>query len=341
MKVSVIVAAYNAEKYLRETLDSLFCQSMKDYEVIVVDDGSADGTGEILAEYGRNYPALRVIRQENKGPSAARNTGLAAASGEYVYFFDADDILEPDALDALCGRAAERKADLVIARYDIFDRFRAYPVHELDCLVREKKIGKYDPRILWTFSLCNKLFRREIIEAFSLCFPPVSYSEDGAFLMEYVYRCRRITGLDKVVFHYRRAGGGENASITASPSPEKIRDYIEAHRRIEASMMESFRRDFSVDIRGYRNELIRKEIHILLNQFYARFWGMEEETASLLADEIEKKLAALDMKDISLLQNDHPEFSLERLPRGRAEALRQARFTAVLYGEPGQEDFRP
>ena len=75
MKISVIVAAYNAEKYLEETLDSLLHQSMKDYEVIVVNDGSADHTADILNDYENRYPIMKVIHQKNGGPSSARNAG--------------------------------------------------------------------------------------------------------------------------------------------------------------------------------------------------------------------------------------------------------------------------
>lgn len=205
MKISVIVAAYNAEKYVEETLESLLHQSMDEYEVIVVNDGSSDGTLDILRKYEAENPILRVIDQENGGPSAARNAGLDVAKGEYVYFFDADDILELDALSSLYGCAVRMKADLVIAKYDIFNRFRTFPVNGINDLVETKRIKKYDPRILWTFSLCNKLFRRGLIEEYSLRLPPISYSEDGAFLMEYIYHTKRITGLDKVVFQIGRA----------------------------------------------------------------------------------------------------------------------------------------
>ncbi len=84
MKISVIVAAYNAEKYVEETLESLLHQSMDEYEVIVVNDGSSDGTLDILRKYEAENPILRVIDQENGGPSAARNAGLDVAKGEYV-----------------------------------------------------------------------------------------------------------------------------------------------------------------------------------------------------------------------------------------------------------------
>ena len=94
-KISVIIAAYNAEEYLSETMDSIFLQTMdnSDYEVIVVNDGSSDNTLSILNSYKANYSNLTIIDKENGGPSSARNAGLDIAQGEYVFFFDSDDLL--------------------------------------------------------------------------------------------------------------------------------------------------------------------------------------------------------------------------------------------------------
>ena len=346
MKVSVIVAAYNAEKYVTETLESIGGQTLDDYEIIAVNDGSTDGTLGILREYEKRFDNMTVIDKENGGPSSARNAGLDVAKGEFVYFFDADDLLELDALEELYECARTRRADLVIAKYDIFNRFKTFPVNGINDLVEMKKIDKYDPQILWTFSLCNKLFRRSIIEKYNLRLPPISYSEDGAFLMRYVYRCSRITGLDKVIFHYRRMFDGKAESITASVSSWKIRDYIEAHRLITEAAEESIRNDYpqygSIEevkdhedsIHKYLNEINRKELQILLDQFYAKFWTLEKDTVAHLVREMNDKLAALDMRDLSMLADVHPEFALSRLAVEDDDMLRQAWFTVALYGVP-------
>ena len=350
MKVSVIVAAYNAEKYVTETLESIANQSIDDYEIIVVNDGSTDRTIDILREYESRYANMTVIDKENGGPSSARNCGLDIAKGDYVYFFDADDVLEIDALEKLYDRAQEKRADLVIAKYDIFNRFKTFPVNGINDLVKMDKIGKYEPQILWTFSLCNKLFRRSIIEKYDLRLPPISYSEDGAFLMRYVYRTSRITGLDKVIFHYRRMYDGEAESITASISPWKIRDYIEAHRLITETAEESILIDFpqyatieevkenNDDIHKYLNEINRKELQILLDQFYAKFWTLSKDTVRHLVDEMNHKLSTLDMRDISLLRDSHPEFCLDHLGVLDEEVLENAWFTIALYGEKDQKE---
>ena len=177
-KISVIIAAYNAEEYLSETMDSIFLQTMdnSEYEVIVINDGSSDNTLSILNSYKKNYPNLIIIDKENGGPSSARNAGLDIAQGEYVFFFDADDLLEPEALSTMYDTISEKHSDLLIGKYDIFNRHTTIEIHNLDDLIELEEIDKYNTDILWTFSLSNKLFRRSLIEKYHLRLPPISYS---------------------------------------------------------------------------------------------------------------------------------------------------------------------
>ena len=188
MKVSVIIAAYNAEKYLVETLQSVVNQTLDDYEIITINDGSKDGTLDILKEYEKEYPNFTVISKENGGVSAARNDGLNVAQGKYVYFYDADDILELEALEKMYEAAENNKAELVIAGYDMFDQYKTTEVKELNSLLELEKIDKYDTDILKTFSLTNKLFRRDIIEKYaksknvSLTFADTALPTENGFI---------------------------------------------------------------------------------------------------------------------------------------------------------------
>lgn len=349
MKISVIIAAYNAERYLEETLNSIVHQTLDDYEIIVVDDGSLDRTGEISDRYAKTFPAFTVIHQKNGGPSAARNAGLDIAKGKYIYFFDADDILENDALECLYETAEVNQADLIIAKYDIFNHYKTFRVTNINDLVQQDDISRYDTDILWTFSLCNKLFKRELIEKYHFRLPAVSYSEDGAFLMNYVYHAEKISGLDKVIFHYRRMYEGDDSSITASVSPEKIRDYVTAHQMILDDARESIVRDFgeygdlekitaeNIELHNYLNEIIYKELQILLNQFYTKFWTLEESVIELIGQEVREKLSLLDMRTVSRLTDIHPELSMFHFPTKHQEALDHPFFAAVLYGEKNNE----
>lgn len=111
--ISVIIPVYNVEKYLAECVESVLNQSYTDYEVILVDDGTTDSSGRMCDEYARKDPRIRVIHRPNGGLSAARNTGLDVARGEYVYFLDSDDYIEPCALEHLAAKAEQEQADVV------------------------------------------------------------------------------------------------------------------------------------------------------------------------------------------------------------------------------------
>ena len=98
-KFSVVMPVYNVEKYLRNSIQSILNQTISDYELILVDDGSPDNCPKICDEYAVQYPQVRVVHQKNAGLSSARNAGFAIAKGEFVYFPDSDDIIHPDTLD--------------------------------------------------------------------------------------------------------------------------------------------------------------------------------------------------------------------------------------------------
>lgn len=117
-EISVIVPAYNAEKYLENTLKSILNQSFSDFEVILVDDGSVDKTPDIMAAYAAKDKRIKVICQKNGGVGAARNTGMDAAAGKYFYFADADDILHPQILEFLYQSCEKEQADFACCNFE-------------------------------------------------------------------------------------------------------------------------------------------------------------------------------------------------------------------------------
>ena len=350
MKVSVIIAAYNAEKYIAETLESIINQTLDDFEVIVTNDGSTDSTLDILEAYQQKFANFHIIDKENGGPSEARNVALDIAQGEFIYFIDADDVAELDSLEKLYDRAKSQDADLVIAKYDIFDRYNVQQIKNIDSITEADEVERYDRTILWTFALWNKLFKRDLIEENHLRFPPVNYSEDGVFVMSYVFMAKKITGLDYVVLHYRRMYDGVPESITASVSPRKIMDYIEAHHRILKVTEDSFMRDYpgydsfkalkkaNPEILSYFNEIIHKEIQILLNQFYSKFWTLDEDTIQLITNEIDLRMSDLSASGFTAIQNKHTDVPLVNLPKTYQQCLDAARFSAALYGTAADEE---
>lgn len=113
MKVSIVLPVYNVEKYLVECIESAINQTLNDIEIVAVNDGSTDNSLQILKEYEKQYDFIKVVSQENKGVSSARNTGLKEATGEYVYFLDSDDYIELDSMEYCYNVASKNDLDVV------------------------------------------------------------------------------------------------------------------------------------------------------------------------------------------------------------------------------------
>lgn len=136
-KISIVIPVYNVEKYLRTCLDSVVNQTFKDIEIVIVNDGSKDGSLDILKEYESRYPKLiTVYSTENRGVSHARNYGIARSHGEYLLFVDSDDYIEPDMCEKLYEKASKDNNDIVICKYyDIYQ-------NETTGLITRKKVKR-------------------------------------------------------------------------------------------------------------------------------------------------------------------------------------------------------
>lgn len=213
--VSVIIPVYNVEKYLRECLDSVVNQTLKDIEIICVDDGSTDGSAAILAEYAANDSRVKVLTQSNSGAGAARNRGLDAATGEYLFFFDPDDYAATTMLEKLVGRADATNADVVLAgRWTLDDATGrisefVWPFPRLTALG-----DTFPPEAAKTLvtdvgtAPWNKLFRRSFIVDVKIRFQEVRRANDVAFVCTALYAASRlaVASVSEYVFRRGRAG---------------------------------------------------------------------------------------------------------------------------------------
>ena len=203
-KVTVIIPAYNAEKYLDRCLDSFAGQTLSDIEVIVVDDGSTDATGRLADVFAQKDSRFQVIHQENKGVAAARQAGLDHASGEYVIHADSDDWVDPEMLAELVAVAENNDSDMVICDVSI--------IHPGGFV--EYRLGKPDPidpvsvfgQMFFDLysSLCNKLIRYSCIRDNGVNFMEgVNISEDRLFLLRLLSCCNiRVSYVNKAFYHY-------------------------------------------------------------------------------------------------------------------------------------------
>lgn len=176
--VSVIIPVYNTEEYLRKCLDSILAQRYKDFEIIVVDDGSTDHSPEILQEYERRTPdIIHVYSQENRGQSNARNHALQYAKGEYVAFLDSDDYLAEDYLDVLVRAAESNQSDMVCS-----GEYRLKEDGEIVSNIRYKT-DKHGNCALRRLNFSGKIYRRDFLEKHHMRFAEGKIYEDNPFNM--------------------------------------------------------------------------------------------------------------------------------------------------------------
>ena len=225
--LSFIVPVYNVEKYLEECLDSLLEQDIphEEYEIICVNDGSTDGSLEILRRYEEKYPNIRVIDQENGGLSAARNVGLVHAKGEYIWFVDSDDLVQNNCLLELQRISVKEKCDRInFGTYEFYDT-----LSQEECKQAKDHLMRANT-YLYNVVVWNNLFRLSNLQNTGLKFryPETRHSEDGIFMFEYMLTKPSEVIIDKVCYYYRR----RPQSLTTSSSLESHRGKIRSYRII-------------------------------------------------------------------------------------------------------------
>lgn len=226
--ISVIIPVYNVEKYLRKTLSSVAKQTMKNFEVIMIDDGSTDSSLEIANEFCEKYDNFRLINLENGGVSKARNAGIDASKGEYIAFIDSDDFVSQDFLELLYKSAKSSDADVVCCNYlfyfspsgkifpEIFNvRSGIYSGKKLlNTLIKDFRMHYY----VW-----NKLWKRTLFTENNIRFPEMFF-EDIVLSSQLFYYADKVVVINKSLYYYVRHRGSMMTCIGA----DKFNDYIKS-----------------------------------------------------------------------------------------------------------------
>ncbi len=212
-KISVIIPVYNVEKYLRECLDSVINQTLKDIEIICVNDGSTDNSLEILKEYEKQDSRIKIIDKKNEGAAAARNLGLKSATGDYVIFFDSDDYMEFMALEKLYQNITDNNADISICKsYEFYDGDEEKQITEYaikNNLLDNKTVFSPQEVSKYIFQFCvgwpwDKLYRREFVLKNGLTFQNLHHSNDTRFVLLSLACADKISITEDCLVNHRR-----------------------------------------------------------------------------------------------------------------------------------------
>lgn len=226
MFLSIIVPVYNAERYLPECLGSLLRQDIprEDYEILCVNDGSRDGSLEILRRFAREAGNVTVIDKENGGVTTARNAGLAAARGDYIWFVDADDFLKENILGALRQKIREEDCDrLIVGGYQFEDTWTEREQALSDQGQLPDNVPWYDA-VVW-----RSLLRRNFLKEHDLTFryPGLTHGEDGLFMYECGLYAPKTARIPQALYFYRVHSGSAETNFTAPNQRKKLNSYLQ------------------------------------------------------------------------------------------------------------------
>ncbi|MBO4654863.1 MAG: glycosyltransferase family 2 protein [Bacteroidales bacterium] len=276
--ISIIVPVYKVEQYLRRCLDSIQNQTFTDWECILIDDGSPDNSGSICDEYAQKDKRFRVIHQENKGVSAARNAGLNVARGEWISFVDSDDYLYPDALKDLFG--AIQPECLVVSGIQFSDgqKKQTYTSHTADVNEYVSKLFQ-DSDLGYLGYLFPKLYDASIIKEKNIRFDEaISYNEDRLFVLQYVLNCKNVIFSNGIAYNYNQRNDSAMGIVRNSYNPRMITELIAFEKMLEILLVRDRKNSFwcsrcAYFASGYlihkaTNKLDIKAINDYKKQFY-------------------------------------------------------------------------
>lgn len=289
MKLSIIVPVYNVADYLAKCLDSLLAQdlSQDEYEIIVVNDGSTDNSGEIAKQYSEKFPNIVLINQVNQGLSGARNTGIANARGEYVQFVDSDDYLEFNVLRGLLEQIDEYKLDVLRYKYQnvridsegkyevfkpykqssyVYDNYSKEPIVGVNFLNMRLGVACY----AWAFIL-----RKEILD--NCIFKQGIYFEDTEWTPRMLMKANKVASTDTIVYNYLMREG----SITKAINKDKQRKVVEDKIKLIDSLLEH---QHNIDDKSWFDRMIATTVLSIIGCIAADFYDERKKYLSQLKD---------------------------------------------------------
>lgn len=236
-RLSVIVPVYNVEAYLPECIDSILAQTLRDLELILIDDGSPDGCGAICDAYAATDARIKVFHQSNRGVSAARNAGLAAASGDYIGFVDPDDWISTRMYETLLKTSREHKAQIAVCGFsfcseDGTPEFQQ-PVPEGLFSREELLLSIYGMPNRLHGSMCNKLFSRQLLEGLRFD-ESVAIGEDWLLLYECYCQAGLAVSVPACLYSVRLREGSATRKENAGLYVSKVKAYLRLWEKAKA-----------------------------------------------------------------------------------------------------------
>ena len=288
---TVIVPAYNSQSTLRKCIESILNQTYPDWELILIDDGSTDGSWTICQAYAAKDSRIRIFRQENAGQGAARNKGIELAAGNYIVFCDADDFYEKDALEVFAHAAEQNSPDLIVGGYTDFCStadggilIRAEnPAYDADCITKDEAHAEF--MHLRRNELIDapwaKAYRRQLLLEHAIRFPHMKRQQDIYFNLEFYDIIRTLRVIESVIYHYRLPDNDDQLK----KYPRNMTDIIKLNYLKTLEVLESWQQ-LDVESLRYLNQVYVKNTSVLLRLNYLNQWKLNRKDRRELSRKI-------------------------------------------------------
>ena len=306
VSISCIMPIYNVEQYLKESLESVLCQSFQDYEIICINDGSTDNSLNVLKKYAEQDSRIKILNQDNKGQGAARNLGINNAIGEIIIFLDPDDILEENAFDTIYKSFQKTKANIIQFDYkEFYDYSNKIKNRSLKQSVKKvykfnlKSLQEYVPQkfsLLRFIRMCcwDKAYKRDFIEKNDIRFALSKHAEDHIFVQKALFFAKKIFYINKYLYKYRiRANSAVNK---VSEENFCIFDNLELTKQ------------FLIENHLYPQKQ-QEYYDYALNLMYWHYNNIPENKKSEYVNKVQNTLSKSDYEKFNLLIQDKLRFS--------------------------------
>lgn len=263
--ISVIVPVYNVEKYINKSIDSMIKQTYENWEIILIDDGSQDKSGEICDEYAKKSDKIKVIHKKNGGVSSARNVGLENAKGEWITFIDPDDWIEQNYLEELLKIAVENKAELVLCGYNRVTTNKKEKINNNGQIIsvglRDFLIKTLNPQTGYGFCIM-KLYKRNVIKD-NIFETKLSVGEDALFNEKVALNITKACFYEKSLYNYRI---NSNSVVRKFDTNYAIK-YLNSMKINKSYLMETYNNDKEI-LQNYYNFVAFHVLLIAVNYCY-------------------------------------------------------------------------
>ncbi len=291
IKLSIIIPVYNVEKYLEECLDSVLNQTLKDTEIICIDDGSTDNSLNILKEYSKKDKRVKIITKENGGQASARNLGIKEAQGEYIAFVDSDDFIEPEMFEKLYSKAKDNKLDLAMCKIALYDNeteeINTTAWYYMLGVFRdfEKDVFSHKDTREFTCEISvtpyNKIYKNSLLKNNNILFPEGLIFEDEKFFYDVYLRAKRVSIVDEPLYYYRTNRKGSTVDIAKESD---YTDLILIFKQIRETFKET------KNYEDYKVLLANRFIHLELSRFTQTSPKYKEKYFNLIKEDLKEVL---------------------------------------------------